>query len=123
MRAAKIDESQRKLVPFLENHGATFQSTASEGKGCPDGWLGYRGITDPVEFKTPKPPSKRPLKTPRPRKATSTEVAQAKWHAEWRGSPRVILRTEADCLRLLTSMRIRADVFRAFADHLNGAAP
>jgi hypothetical protein len=114
MRAAKIDDSQRELVPWLlATHGATFQSCATLGKGAPDGILGFMGVTAVVEFKTNPPPPKTTRKAPRKRKATRTEEQQAAWAAKWRGSPRVILRTQADCLALLNQMHRQSDAMAA----------
>jgi hypothetical protein len=109
LRAAKVDNSQRELVPFLEAHGATFQSMATVGKGCPDGVVGFLGVDWLVEFKTgaaPKAPSKR--------KAGRTEAAQAKWHAEWRGASVAILRTRDDAEKLLERMRFKARLLGAW---------
>lgn len=91
-RAAKIDEAQRALVPFLRAHGASFQSTAILGKGAPDGMLGYAGSDCWCEFKA---------------EGEEPEPHQIEWHVRWRGAPVAILRTEADCRALLTRMRGR----------------
>lgn len=96
--AAKVDESQKKLVPFLRAHGASFQSMAPLGKGAPDGLIGFLGVTDLAEFKTG---------------TGKVSANQITWHREWRGSPVVVLRTEADCLTLLEDMRRRSRLLRA----------
>lgn len=108
MRSAKIDDSQRELVPFLQAHGATFQSLATVGKGCPDGIVGFMGVTAVVEFKTPRTPPKTSRRVPRARKATRTVLAQAEWSARWKGSTVVILRTREDCTEMLNLMAVMA---------------
>lgn len=46
------DSNHDYLVALFEEKGASFQTTAMVGRGCPDGYVGYRGYTIPVEFKT-----------------------------------------------------------------------
>lgn len=92
-RAAKIDDAQRLLVPFLRAHGASFQSTAPLGKGAPDGVIGYAGSDCWVEFKA---------------EGEDPERHQLEWHVQWRGAPVAVLRTEEDCRALLRRMRQRA---------------
>lgn len=87
---SKIDESQKRLVPFLRAHGASFESMAPLGKRAPDGVLGYLGVDQLVEFKTDK---------------AMPTAGQIEWHRSWRGRPVVVLRTEADCTALLERMR------------------
>lgn len=74
-RAAKVDANQDAVVSVLKAYGATVQSLAAIGKGCPDLLVGYRGHTLLVEVKDGrKPPSHRQL----------TEHQQ-KWMTEWKG--------------------------------------
>jgi len=100
----KVDTVQRPLVKQLEAHGATFQSTAAVGRGCPDGFVGFLGITDPVEFKSGACAAKRKSKT---------ADMQAEWRRKWRGSMCWVITSWPDCERMLESMRRRA--------RLNGA--
>ncbi len=76
---------------MLRKCGATVQTLAAIGKGCPDLLVGYKGVNHLVEIKDgQKPPSARTL----------TED-QAAWHMNWRGGkPVVVLGTE-DVFRLL----------------------
>lgn len=59
----------------LEQIGATVQSLASIGRGCPDLLVGYRGINFLLEIKDGK-------KSPSRRRLTGDQVD---WHAAWRG--------------------------------------
>ncbi|HJP47915.1 hypothetical protein [Acinetobacter venetianus] len=43
-RAAKIDANQTEIVKALRKFGASVQSLASTGKGCPDLLVGFRGM-------------------------------------------------------------------------------
>lgn len=98
LRAAHIDDSQKLLVPFLRAHGASFQSTATLGRGAPDGVLGYCGSDCWVEFKTDQDDrQKQKGRTPR----------QLEWAIQWRGAEVVVLRTEDDCRALMDRMRSR----------------
>lgn len=75
MRAAKIDANQEEIVVALRKVGATVQSLAAIGRGCPDILVGYQDMTYLIECKDgKKPPSARKL-TP----------DQEVWHREWKG--------------------------------------
>lgn len=95
----KVDTIQRPLVNQLEAHGATFQSTAAVGRGCPDGFVGFLGVTDPCEFKSGDRAAKRKSKT---------ADMQAAWRQKWRGSPCWVITSWSDCEAMLESMRRRA---------------
>jgi hypothetical protein len=97
MRAAKLDNPQRPLISLLNSYGATFQSTAAVGNGCPDGFVGFLFLTDPVEFKTPGAS-----------KHKGPEERQAAWRQRWNGSPCWVLRTPNDVVAMLANMRERA---------------
>ena len=74
-RAAKIDANQTAVVQALRQLGATVQSLAAIGDGCPDLLVGYRGQTLLLEVKDgSKPPSARRL--------TPDQLA---WHGKWQG--------------------------------------
>lgn len=89
-RACKVDNSQRELVPMIRALGASFQSTAEVGDGCPDGVVGFVGVDVFVEFKTGK---------------AKLRPEQERWAANWRGAPRWVLRTPDDVGDLLKWMR------------------
>lgn len=97
---AKIDESQKLLVPFLRAHGASFQSMAPLGKKAPDGIVGYHHVDCLVEFKTGK---------------EEPTAGQVTWHREWRGAKVRVLRTEADCVALLDYLRRAGRLLRGEA--------
>ena len=94
---AKVDEAQRELVPVYEQFGASWQSTASVGHDCPDGFVGFLGLTDPIEFKTGK---------------AKVTAGQLEWHISWRGSPVRVIRTRADVVEHLDDMRRRSRALR-----------
>ncbi len=49
--AAKVDRNQSEVVAALRKLGASVQSLASIGKGCPDLLVGYHGILYLMEVK------------------------------------------------------------------------
>jgi Holliday junction resolvase len=75
-RAAKIDANQVEIVTALRKAGATVQSLAAIGAGCPDLLVGYKGVNYLMEVKDgSKPPSGRKL-TP----------DQVEWLGKWKGA-------------------------------------
>lgn len=79
-RAAKIDANQVEIVKALRQVGASVQSLAATGKGCPDLLVGFRGVNFLMEVKDgEKVKSKRKL-TP----------DQVEWHDSWRGRVYVV---------------------------------
>ena len=69
----RVDANQRAMVAALRKVGASVQSLAAVGQGCPDLLVAYRGQWFVVEVKDGgKSPSRRRL----------TE-AEADWHAEF----------------------------------------
>lgn len=75
-RAAKIDANQVDIVTALRKAGATVQSLAAIGAGCPDLLVGYKGVNYLMEVKDgSKPPSGRKL-TP----------DQVEWLGKWKGA-------------------------------------
>lgn len=74
-RAAKVDANQTEIVQALRQIGATVQSLAAVGNGCPDLLVGFRGKNWLLEIKDGnKPPSAQAL-TPH----------QVEWHRVWAG--------------------------------------
>lgn len=74
-RAAKVDANQAEIVQALRQIGATVQSLAAVGNGCPDLLVGYRNRLFLLEIKDGnKPPSAQKL-TP----------DQVEWHRVWQG--------------------------------------
>jgi hypothetical protein len=96
MRAAKIDANQPEIVDALRRHGATVQSLAPIGNGCPDLLVGYAGKTALIEIKDgSKPPSARRL----------TED-QMLWHKDWQGGTLAICNDVESALQVLRLMSV-----------------
>ena len=80
MRAKKVDVNQIEIVATLRKFGATVQSLAMVGDGCPDLLVGFYGINYLMEVKdSKKPPSARLL----------TED-QLRWHQNWQGEVHIV---------------------------------
>jgi Holliday junction resolvase len=79
-RAAKIDANQTEIVKALRSVGASVQSLASTGKGCPDLLVGFRGVNWLLEIKDGQ-------KVKSARKLTDDQVV---WHESWRGKVYVV---------------------------------
>lgn len=92
-RAARIDSNHSEIVRVLRDIGASVQSLASQGQGCPDLLVGYRSVNHLFEIKDgSKMPSKQVL-TP----------DEQRWHQGWRGRVEVI-RSVDDALRAVGVM-------------------
>ena len=79
-KAAKIDDNQKTIVNVLRQMGASVQSLATTGKGCPDLLVGYHGINYLMEVKDgDKVLSKQKL-----------TIDQEHWHSLWRGSVHIV---------------------------------
>lgn len=75
MRRARVDDNHAEIVDALRRAGASVQSIATVGKGCPDLLVGHRGRNILLEVKDgSKPPSARKL--------TPNEHI---WQAYWQG--------------------------------------
>lgn len=93
-RAAKVDANQGQIVQALKVRGATVQSLATIGKGCPDLLVGYKKVTLLIEVKDGnKPPSQRKL-TP----------DQLDWMTWWNGMPVVVATCPQDVINLLDAV-------------------
>jgi hypothetical protein len=94
-RHGRVDANQTAIVKALRQTGATVQSLADIGKGCPDLLVGYRGTTYLLEVKDgSKPPSARLL--------TPDEGA---WMAAWRGGPLHIVASVDEALDTVAGVR------------------
>ena len=79
-KAAKTDANHSQVVNALRQVGASVQSLAATGKGCPDLLVGYLGINYLMEVKDgDKVLSKQKL-----------NIDQEHWHNLWRGSVYVV---------------------------------
>ena len=79
-RAARVDANQGEIVTALRAHGATVQSLAAVGCGCPDLLVGYGGGNYLMEIKDGSLAPSRKRLTP----------DEAGWHATWKGLAAVI---------------------------------
>ena len=70
-KRGKIDSNHSEIVQALRQIGATVQSLASVGNGCPDLLVGFRGINVLLEIKSG-------------RRYGFTD-AETKWNNAWRG--------------------------------------
>lgn len=87
----RVDANQAEVVEALRKAGATVQSLASVGGGCPDLLVGYRGVNHLVEIKDgSKPPSGRRL--------TEDEAA---WHRAWTGEQVEVIESVEDAMYML----------------------
>jgi len=102
-KAARVDDNQGVIVEALRGAGASVQSLAATGKGCPDLLIGYRGANVLAEVKDgDKIPSKRRL--------TDDQV---KWHSRWKGQVAVV-ESSKEALQLLVD--IGTEQVRMFCD-------
>ena len=89
-KAAKIDANQNRVVDALRTAGASVQSLAATGKGCPDLLVGYQGINYLMEVKDGN-------KVPSAQKLT---IDQEHWHSVWKGAVHVV-KNENEALKIL----------------------
>ncbi len=94
-RAAKIDVNQPAIVDALRKAGATVQSLAAIGKGCPDLLIGYVGKTALIEVKDGDKAAS----------AQKLRPMQQDWHQNWRGGTLATVNDVESALSVLTVMR------------------
>lgn len=90
MKYAKIDDNQKVIVNALRIAGASVQSLAATGKGCPDLLVGYQGINYLMEVKDGN-------KVPSAQKLT---IDQEHWHSVWKGAVHIV-KSEDEALKIL----------------------
>jgi Holliday junction resolvase len=90
-RAAKVDANQQKIVEILRAAGATVQSLAAIGHGCPDLLVGWGGKTLLMEIKDGS-------KVPSAQRLTDDQI---KWHGAWMGGPLAVVDGPEAALRML----------------------
>lgn len=89
-RAARIDGNHVDIVRTLRGAGASVQSLASQGQGCPDILCGFRGQNFLMEIKdSAKRLSKRRL-----------TVDESMWHQGWQGQIAVVM-TPLEALQVI----------------------
>jgi hypothetical protein len=89
-RAAKVDGNQAAIVSALEAIGASVQSLAPIGKGCPDLLIARGNSMWLLEVKNPKGKD-------------AVNEAQSKWHIAWR-APVHVVRSVDEALRAIGAM-------------------
>jgi hypothetical protein len=93
-RASRIDANQDQIVNVLRAYGATVQSLATVGNGCPDLLVGYQGKTLLMEIKDGnKMPSKKKLND-----------LQTNWHANWRGGALALVDNPESAIRMIRTL-------------------
>lgn len=88
-RAAKVDSNQEQIVSALRAAGATVQSLAAIGKGCPDLLVAKSGGMWLIEVKSGK---------------GKTNELQAKWHIGWNAPVHVVYGPE-EALRVIGAIK------------------
>jgi Holliday junction resolvase len=88
-RAAKVDSNQEQIVSALRAAGASVQSLAAIGKGCPDLLAAKGGAMFLFEVKHGK---------------GKTNELQAKWHIGWNAAVHVVYGPE-DALRVIGAVK------------------
>lgn len=88
-RAAKVDSNQEQIVSALRAAGATVQSLAAIGKGCPDLLVAKNGVMWLFEVKSGK---------------GETNDMQAKWHIRWKADVHVVYGPE-EALRAIGAIK------------------
>jgi len=87
-RAAKVDHNHATIVQALRQVGATVQSLAAVGQGCPDLLVARGGTNYLLEIKNP-------AQRPSDQRLTPDEQ---QWHQVWRGHV-VVVRTVDEALK------------------------
>lgn len=96
----RVDANQKATVDALTKIGASVESLASIGNGCPDLLVGYKGATVLMEVKNGE----------RPRSYVPLTPDQVKWHARWKGRRVFIVYGPADAVYMLTNIYGPPDV-------------
>lgn len=96
-RAAKIDSNHTDIVTALRGRGASVQSLARVGDGCPDILIGYEQINLVAEIKA------HPAGTIH----GEPNELQRRWIDEWRGSV-VVIRSLEDVGNVIEMAKARS---------------
>lgn len=75
MRRARVDANHGEIVKALRQVGASVQSLARQGEGCPDLIVGWRGQNFLIEVKS---------------RGGKPNQAQNAWAEKWRGLTHVV---------------------------------
>lgn len=87
-RAAKVDANQEQIVSALRAAGASVQSLAPIGKGCPDILVAFRQAMYLMELKHGK---------------GKPNELQEKWHIQW-NAPVYVVRGPDEALRTIGAL-------------------
>jgi Holliday junction resolvase len=83
---SRRDGNHTEIVHAFQKLGASVIDTSAEGGGCPDLFVGFRGVTYPVEIKTRK---------------GLIKPSQRRLYKQWHGSKINIVRTVGDVVKVL----------------------
>ena len=101
----RVDGNQKSIVGALRDEGASVQSLASVGDGCPDLVVGLAGKTFLIEIKNGE-------KSPSHRMLTADQV---QWVERWNGSAVIVLIDVSKAVswarRIAAAPGTHADVF------------
>lgn len=84
-RAAKVDQNQEQIVSALRAAGASVQSLAPIGKGCPDILAAFRNRMFMMEIKRDK---------------GKPNEMQKRWHIGW-NAPVYVVRSPDEALKVI----------------------
>ena len=85
---SKVDRNQAEIVAALRKAGASVQSLATIGNGCPDLLVGFRRETTLLELKDGT----------KPRSARQLTPDQIEWHIGWSGGRCMVVNSVAEAL-------------------------
>ena len=94
---AKVDANHAYIVNGLRTLGASVQSLAPIGKGCPDILVGYRSMSKPGQGVNVLMEIKNPKSSKSDQKLTEDEE---RWHNLWSGQV-AIVRTLEEAVEVL----------------------
>jgi hypothetical protein len=86
----RVDANHAAIVKALRQCGASVQSLAAVGKGCPDLLIGFRGVNLVIEVKDGMKPACEKRLTP----------DEQIWHNTWAGQ-KAIAESVEDALRVI----------------------
>ena len=95
----KVDKGHPEIVDALRAVGATVQSLAAVGVGCPDLLVGYAGRVVLMEVKSPKGPDGGCSED-----GQKLQPSQVKWAKWWKGPAPLVVRSVDDALAALGVM-------------------
>jgi hypothetical protein len=91
--ASRVDGNQALIVRHLRAVGASVLHV-HQLKNCFDLLVGYRGRTHLMEIKDPAQPASARKLTP----------GEAKFRAEWKGTPYHVVETVDEAIRIITTL-------------------